>query len=190
MRAILILLLSGSLCLGQSFTFKDLAFLAQEQAAVDTCPQANWVELIPPMVTDTTNGITLSASSIVGDPFHKLWSPVQGVNDGNGWMAVDQTYPQWWQIQFASGVIGKQYAICIQSGGPLDFTDVIVGGSNNGSTWVNIQTNNVQHGTTIYTNSIVNTVTYVYYRFTQDNWTGADPAQNATINFIQMLGCQ
>lgn len=189
MRAILILLLSGSMALAQSFTFKDLAFMAQEQA-IDQCPQANWVEVIPPMVTDSTNGITLSASSIVGDPFHKLWSPVQGFVDGNGWMAVDATYPQYWQIQFASGVIGKQYLISIASGGSADFTDVIVAGSNNGSTWVNIQTNNIQHGAATYTNTIVNTSSYVYYRFTQDNWSGADAPQNATVNFIQMLGCQ
>lgn len=183
------LTLSATCCVGQALMPNDITW-DDSTGITDNCPSNLWINVIPPMVTDSTNGITLSASSIFNDGFHFLWSPVQGFEDGDGWMASDNTYPQWWQIQFASSVIGKEYAISIHAGGLGDFTDVVVAGSNNGSTWINIQTNNIAHGNGIVTNSIINTIGYTYYRFTQDNWTGLDAPQNATVNYIQLKGCQ
>lgn len=187
MKYLALLLALGCSCLAQEYFF-DLTRMQGGITASAVCASTN--AQIPVMATDSTNGIVLSASSLDTDGHHFLWSPVQGFIDGNGWAASDFSLPQWWQIQFPYGVTANSYALSFKAGAPADTIDIIVSGSNNGSTFVQLVTNTLVAGSLlIVTNNIPNSTSFTYYRLTADNWQGPDQPQGTSYNYVQIFGC-
>lgn len=130
--------------------------------------------LIPVMTSNTTPSGIASASSIFYDPLYAPWKAFDGNNEidtTSRWISsVDSEMPQWISYKFDAPVIARNYYILPEIGyceerAPKDF---ILQGSNNGTSWTNLDTrSNITlslYNAAGLSFSVNNPGSYTYYR--------------------------
>lgn len=133
-----------------------------------TCPDGQQnvsvASLFPVMTsnTDPSGTITASVDDVIG-PAVEAFDGEEGTN--NGWAALASS-PQWLAYEFASAQLVKSYRI-VSAGGTAGPKDFKFQGSNNGSTWTDLddKTNVSWYANESKRFSIDNATAYTHYRF-------------------------
>ena len=126
--------------------------------------------LVPEMTSATTPSGTVTASGEMSSstPAYAAFN-----KERKAWMVSNNNYNAWIQYEFSSGVtvIGLESTVWHDSSSPQYYpSSVTLSGSNDGSTWTDIETvsiNNTPGAKTSY--AISNSNRYKYYRL--KNWT-------------------
>jgi len=137
----------------------------------DVSAQAVWigagnVDAIPTMTSDTTPSGVASADSTYGTGF-EAYRAMDDSLSGNTWSAAFTSYPHWLQYQFATSKIVTKYSVtCHASNSIWSPTSWKIQGSNNGTDWTDLDTQNVTWGAAGETKmfNISNPSSNIYYR--------------------------
>jgi hypothetical protein len=116
--------------------------------------------LIPKMTSATTPSGEVSASSTYGT-YYPYLSASQEIGL---WITADGTHPQWWQYQFPSAQTATHYELVTHTTLTWVATAWTLQGSNNGSTWTDLDTRTSQGTSLQAMYEIASPGSYSYYR--------------------------